>query len=303
MQANLGSDVANGPIPIDYLYVTKYEYSDLVLENDNYLQITPFSEPHQMLKGYQLASRPEGSRVEFQDRFGNMVNRVRIVAPHREMVIATVGQVDLTPWAGPVQDGYVDELDINEEMEEFLDLSPLVNPYSFVELAGSITGASTRILDIAMNIVLWVYEKIEYVPGVTSTATTADDVLALGKGVCQDKTHIALALLRASQVPCRYVSGFLTRQYGDTHAWIEFAHPSLGWLPADPTKGRIVDLGTDYLKIAVGRDYTDVSPVKGSFVSGGSGRLALIHAQVEFGNHDISIGDALAITGVSPDEE
>ena len=114
-------------------------------------------------------------------------------------------------------------------------------------------------------------------------------------GVCQDKAHLALGMLRALGVPARYASGLLTRQPGETHAWVEFRHPAAGWLPADPTRGVVIDTATDYLKFAVGRDYTDALPVDGSFVSGGQGRLDFVTAQVFFDRSEIGIADAMAL--------
>ena len=101
-------------------------------------------------------------------------------------------------------------------------------------------------------------------------------MLNSGRGVCQDMTHLGMAMLRSLGVPARYVSGLLTRQAGETHAWLEFLHPEHGWLPADPTRGITELNGTDYLKFAVGRDYSEVPPVTGSFVSKGRG-LAELH--------------------------
>ena len=102
-------------------------------------------------------------------------------------------------------------------------------------------------------------------------------------------------MLRALGVPVRYVSGLLTRQAGETHAWLEFLHPDAGWLPADPTRGVVIDIGVDYLKFGVGRDYTDVPPVTGSFVSRGSGHLDFTKAQVFFDRGEISFEDALGL--------
>ena len=118
-------------------------------------------------------------------------------------------------------------------------------------------------------VIRWVYENILYRRGTTSVATTAHEVMAAGEGVCQDKTHLALGMLRALHVPCRYASGLLTGQTGETHSWLEFFHPDLGWLSADPTRGVFLPPARDYVKFGVGRDYTDVSPVTGSFLSKG----------------------------------
>ena len=141
----------------------------------------------------------------------------------------------------------------------------------------------------------WVHEHVSYQRGSTSVNTTAADVLNSMVGVCQDKTHLALGMLRALGVPARYVSGLLTRQPGETHAWVEFLHPTVGWLAADSTRGLVIDTGADYLKFAVGRDYSEVPPVSGSHVSRGDGQLEFATAKVYFDRNSIDLVDALSL--------
>ena len=92
----------------------------------------------------------------------------------------------------------------------------------------------------------------------------------------------------------------MTRQAGETHSWLEFLHPAHGWLPADPTRGVVLETGTDYLKFAVGRDYSEVPPVSGSFVSSGSGSLDVTLAQVYFDRDTVSFDDALLLMETGP---
>ena len=126
--------------------------------------------------------------------------------------------------------------------------------YATGELAVEEAGDARGLLDAVNRVTLWVHEAIEYQQASTSVHTTAEEVLQSGKGVCQDKTHLALGMLRALKIPARYVSGVLTRQVGETHAWLEFHHPDLGWLLADPTRGIVLTSDVDYLKLGVGRD-------------------------------------------------
>ena len=77
-------------------------------------------------------------------------------------------------------------------------------------------------------------------------------------------------MLRALGIPSRYVSGLLSGVVGETHAWVEVRHPRRGWLAVDPSRGVLSPPPCDYVKLAVGRDYTDVPPVAGSFLSRGA---------------------------------
>lgn len=116
-----------------------------------------------------------------------------------------------------------------------------------------------------------VRERITYGFGATDVDTTAAEVLAAGTGVCQDQTHLMLALCRSAGITARYVSGHLVGQ-GGTHAWTEVLVPGRAHGVAfDPCHGRRAD--ARYVTVAVGRDYRDVPPTSGSYTGSASGQL------------------------------
>ena len=131
--------------------------------------------------------------------------------------------------------------------------------------------------------------------GATAVTTTAEQVMGTREGVCQDKTHLALGMLRALGIPCRYVSGLLTGQVGETHAWLEVLHPRSGWLAVDPTRGVYFPPACDYIKLAIGRDYSDVSPVVGSFRSKGAATEYAAIVSVRFADTEADLDDALEL--------
>jgi transglutaminase-like putative cysteine protease len=108
---------------------------------------------------------------------------------------------------------------------------------------------------------------IAYEPGATSVDTPASEVARLRRGVCQDLAHVSIALCRLRGVPARYVSGWLhyagADGPGESHAWIEAHTPNEGWIPLDPTHPASGEL--DHVPVAVGRDYADVPPIRGSY--------------------------------------
>ena len=295
MQAELGSHVSNSAVPVHYAYVARYTYSDVVVQNDNFLRLSAYSDHRQWVESRDILTNPDGRKVAYSDRFGNVVHRVRIMAPHQELTIASIGEVYLEPEAPPVADMSLSSIEHRPDALEFLAPSPLVDPDTVADAAKTVAGDSGTLLELIHRVVAWVWEEIIYQRGNTSVNTTAADVLASMEGVCQDKTHLALAMIRSLGVPARYVSGLLTRQAGETHAWVEFLHPKAGWLPADPTRGIVIEIGTDYLKLGVGRDYSEVPPVTGSFISRGSGHLDVATAQVYFNRETISFEDALSL--------
>jgi transglutaminase-like putative cysteine protease len=143
-------------------------------------------------------------------------------------------------------------------------------------------------------VVEWVHANIEYKRGVTNVNTPGHEVLAGGQGVCQDFAHLSLAMLRTLGIPCRYCSGLLMEERGETHAWLEFWHPTAGWLTSDPTRGKPLVTDPEHVKFAVGRDYTDIAPVVGAFKGRGVGYLDKIVAEARVDTDTPSIEEALS---------
>jgi len=153
------------------------------------------------------------------------------------------------------------------DVKIFLRPSTLVNPELIKARAPHLTDGYTTLEDALVSLTKWVTKKIRYVPKSTTIETKAREALALGTGVCQDKSHILIGFLRTLGVPARYVSGVLVDTPGDTHAWVEAYWPGIGWIPTDPTHNRVFDLKQYYVKFAHGRDYNDVPPISGVFES------------------------------------
>ena len=305
MQTELGGPITVETIPVHYAYVARYSYTDTVVQNDNFLRLSPFADNHQTPGPCNVATFPQGRQVQYPDRLGNTVHRVRVTTPHHELIIAATGKVCLNHLAVGASDVALADVALADiayglEAQEFLSASRLADPVGVVDVVRDAGAAAPTLLETVDNVVQWIYANVRYERGHTSVNTTAADVLVSMRGVCQDQAHLCLAMLRALSIPARYVSGLLTRQPGETHAWIEFLHPHLGWLPADPTRGVVIDLGVDYLKFGIGRDYSEVPPVSGSFISRGDGHLDFTTAEVFFDRDTISIDDALELLRSDP---
>ena len=293
MQTDVGSQI--DAITVSYIYAARYGYSDTVIHNDNQLRILPRDGDGQFDIEAEIWSIPAGRGVDYKDRFGNRVRRLRVIEPHGTFIVASSGRARLSTVAPTAREMPVSALKNLPESFEYVAVSPLVNPDLLYDAAIEVVGGDGFLVSTVAGVTGWVYENIVYKRGTTSVVTTADEVLAAGEGVCQDKTHLSLGMLRALKVPCRYASGLLTGQRGETHSWVEFFHPDEGWLGADPTRGVMFPPPRDYVKFGVGRDYTDVSPVTGSFLStGGAVDIAAI-AQARFDDSRWSLGDALEL--------
>ncbi len=129
------------------------------------------------------------------------------------------------------------------------------------------SGATAEATALALSSAI--YETCEYEPGSTDISTTAEAVLAGRRGVCQDFAHLLIALCRSLQIPARYISGYLhdSDRPPDaivaSHAWAEVFLEGRGWLGLDPTHNRTT--GANYVRVAIGRDYADATPVRGVY--------------------------------------
>jgi len=224
------------------------------------------------------------------DPFGNTRHVLTLHQDHDILEVVSTSEVEMAPPpALPERQGVstweeVRAMGADPKWWDFTGSSPLARPSpalsDFVaQLAVGPAGdplADLMALSEALN------DAFEYLPGVTSVDSTIDEFLASGKGVCQDYTHVMVAIARSWGVPTRYVSGYLyvtdpgSGQPGSafgaaTHAWAETHLPGLGWIGLDPTNRSIAD--QNHVRIAVGRDYGDVPPTRGVIEGGGKSQL------------------------------
>ena len=291
MQADVGRQPTT--VTAYFIYAVRHGYSDTVIHSDNQLRIIPREGEGQSEADTEVWSIPSGRGVEFKDRFGNQVRRLRVIETHSNFIVAAGGRVSLSTEYPSEEDARIEDLWQQRDALEFRGLSPLVDPETVANAARDVAGDNDSLLNTVNAVVGWVYENIVYRRGNTTVATKANQVLENGKGVCQDKTHLALGMLRSLGVPCRYTSGLIAGESGETHSWLEFLHPRNGWLGADPTRGMMLRPCSDYIKFAVGRDYTDVSPVTGSFLSKGAAVDVAAIADVQFHERQASLEDAM----------
>jgi transglutaminase-like putative cysteine protease len=156
----------------------------------------------------------------------------------------------------------------------FVEMSPEV-----WRLALDVTDGVTDAWQAALALMGWTHENIRYVTASTTVHTHTRDVLRDKQGVCQDFAHVMISLCRALKIPALYVSGYLaTENASATHAWMEVLIPGVGWRPLDPTHNRQAD--ENYVKIAVGRDYSDVAPVTGTY-KGTTERKMEVNVKIE----------------------
>ena len=287
------SHMPENRMTLGYTYGARYLYTDTVILNDNFLRVSAGADAFQTPLSSAVVTVPATRPVQYRDRLGNPTHRVRLTSPHTELTILAVGSVHLSKPPSAIEEAAVNALQYDASAEEFLLPTPMVHPDMVVDAAKDIARGRAGLLETVERVVGWVHANITYIRGSTTVATTAEQVLETRQGVCQDMTHLAMGMLRALDIPTRYVSGLMSGQVGETHAWLEFLHPAHGWLPSDPTRGQFIAADADLVKFAVGRDYTQASPVEGSFVSKGAGWLDVVVAQVTPSAQSVSFDGAM----------
>jgi transglutaminase-like putative cysteine protease len=258
-----------------------YEYAGVVQSSLNEARITPLTTPSQTVLESTVEVHPATSLYRYTDYWGSVVHAFELSFPHREMTVVGRSLVEtVDPHAAEEPVGWR-ALHGDAVRDRFAEL---LAPSMYVP-------TDPRLAEVAWGIhlehppdeaaavaVAWVRDQLRYVAGTTGVHTSAVEAWDGGEGVCQDFAHLALAVVRAMGLPARYCSGYLHPDPGATvgptvdgqsHAWLEVWCG--GWRALDPTNGSRV--GERHVLVARGRDYSDVSPVKGIFHGGPTSRL------------------------------
>ena len=249
---------------------TELTYAQPISESVMEVRLTPRSDAHQTLRRFHIAVGPDARISSHIDWQGNTVHQFSVVAFHDRVVIQSNSTVATHPQRvdpATIQDP-LRAVRSSHRLLDFLSFGgPVQRDPRIVTLAERIKlHECTRATDAVLRIMEAVRDSITYQKGVTNSLTTVAEALDHGAGVCQDFTHVALAMLRLVGIPGRYVSGYLHRSdlpEVETHAWCEAFIPSIGWLPFDPTHGELV--GEGHIAVATGRSYADVPPNRGVY--------------------------------------
>jgi transglutaminase-like putative cysteine protease len=245
---------------------TYYSYETPARESFNEVRVTPTSGGRQTLESFSLKTTPSATTRRYDDFWGNTVYHFDISPPHGSLMIESEALVTTqAPPQVPNDTLLPPPLSNTEFSADYISLSRFVDldPATW-RLAVDATAGVTDSWQAALSIMRFVHGYLKYEPASTHVHTHLRDVLERRRGVCQDYAHMMIGLCRTLKMPARYVSGYLaTEKASATHAWVELLLPTLGWYPLDPTHNCQLD-GT-YVKLAVGRDYSDVPPVTGFY--------------------------------------
>lgn len=257
-------------------HTTRYIYEDTVRDSANQIMLYPVTDEHQSVTQHLLTISGNPVVHVHEDYYGNKVGTFTFAQPHHEMVIHSQLTVetklkDLPSGEGPheLQWEELKKLQRDISLIDFCQVERFAAMSEIEKIVNDERGKNYSVLETAKHFNKYVYDNFTYRKGITTVETTLGEIWELKSGVCQDFAHILLELLRLVGIPSRYVSGYICpnksgmRGEGATHAWVEAYMPSYGWLGIDPTNNCIVN--EQHVKLAVGKDFSDCSPVKGTY--------------------------------------
>jgi len=274
---------------------THYGYGAPVDLGLHILRLTPLDGAGQQILRRQLTIDPQPDQfVAFKDHFGNAVHHIAVETTHQRFSVTLDAEVEIArqvnpgkgpPWetiaAAMRGDGFPGEPGI----AEFIYPSPLaaLDEGATAYAARSFTDRRP-VIEALRDLTARIHRDFAYTPSVTTVSTRVAEIVATKRGVCQDFAHLMIAALRGLWLPARYVSGYIrtepseggpSRQGGDaSHAWVSvWCGEELGWMEFDPTNNLVVE--NEHVVVAYGRDFSDVTPLRGVILGGGSHTLTV----------------------------
>ncbi|MEX2236602.1 MAG: transglutaminase family protein [Dehalococcoidia bacterium] len=288
-------------------HVTHLQYDAEVVEGVMDVRLGPLSDADQRWEGYELSVSPLGTLRGYQDGFGNAAHLVTVGRPHTAIELVAEGQIE-TLLDNPFQlPAYAPRPLTAAECFDYLRPSALVQFSDETDAMAEPFRPTDPDLtfEAVGRLMNTVHDGFVYEQNVTTVATTVAEVLAERAGVCQDFAHVLTALCRSIDVPARYVSGYIVqrvqtqsqtmgsmtqsqsfteeehvyRGIGASHAWVEAWTPTHGWRGFDATNNLVAS--SHHVKMAIGRDYADVAPTRGTFRGLAEERLSVeVHAHI-----------------------
>jgi transglutaminase-like putative cysteine protease len=294
---------------------TVYRYGSDVVHSHQLLHLVPRPSPYQQCLEHHVTVTPGVHRTRNGiDAFGNPIARAEFDHPHRELRVASEMEIDVhgrpaisaddtLPWERTAAElAYRGTPPARESLEavRYRHESPFVRVKKlFTDYAADCFPAERPTLSCALALMTKLHRDIRYAPGETTIATPLTEVLGGRRGVCQDFSHLMIACLRSRGLAARYVSGYVRQLAsppdesggpggpspaaavevdalvgaGASHAWVAVYAPPFGWVELDPTND--VFVGKDHITVAWGRDFGDVSPLRGVIMGGGSHVLSV----------------------------
>jgi transglutaminase-like putative cysteine protease len=260
-------------------HVTRFRYSAPISESIMEVRIQPRSEGFQRCLDFRLHTSPKAQIMSYRDPLSNRIQHFDVPNKHSHLTITAESMVEvmsppeLPDALPPTAWERLDAMNEDDRYWDMLKPSHFIQPSELLDELIKELDVKRRDdpLTVLRAINSAIYKNFEYAKQNTKVDSPIDDALRIRRGVCQDFSHIMIALVRELEIPCRYVSGYLFQPSerrerssdGATHAWVEALLPDLGWIGFDPTNDTLAR--ERHIRVAVGRDYADVPPTRGTF--------------------------------------
>lgn len=294
-------------------HITRYIYESPVRDSANQIILFPIKDDYQDVIRQDLTITGNPVVDTHIDYYGNEVGSFTLSEPHLDLTINSKILVATKHRTLPLTDIFPehqwDDLKRLQYMVPYIDFLKQEYFEGIDELRTIVDKnwiQGDTPYQAALRFCQYVYDNFEYIKGVTTVETTLDEIWKLKAGVCQDFAHMLMEMLRMVQIPARYVSGYICtsksdmRGEGATHAWAEAYIPEYGWLGIDPTNNCIAN--ENHVRLAVGRNFSDCSPVKGVYKGSSNHKLEVavsVDQENSLNNSDSIIHEAHATSTVS----
>ncbi|WP_443938621.1 transglutaminase family protein [Pedobacter sp. MW01-1-1] len=277
-------------------HITNYRYETPVRDSANQIILFPVKDEFQKVIQHDLTITENPDIEIFIDYYGNEVGTFTQNKPHTQLKIFSKVTVETFPKPLPQDDIFSSEqwntlcsLKYEIPYIDYLRQETFEGIDDLKKITEDIKTSSDTPFQVARKFCNHVFQNFEYIKGVTAVDTTINEILSIKAGVCQDFAHVLTAMLRLTGIPARYVSGYICpnkdgmRGEGATHAWAEIYLPEYGWIGLDPTNNCIAN--EKHVRLAVGRNFTDCSPVKGVY-KGGTENTMEVSVSVGYNDDD-----------------
>jgi len=283
-------------------HTTTYDYTDSISLSYHLLRLAPRHLPHQRCLQHQIQVDPPPAVVERHvDYFGNAVTFLTMEGVHKKLVVQSESHVAKTSailpvpaetpaWESVRASGSGRQLGPSLEASEFVFDSPLVRTTDdFAAYAAPSFPKSRPLLEAALDLTRRIHADFKFDPKATTLATPLEEVFKNRRGVCQDFAQLQIACFRSLGLPARYVSGYIETDpppgkprfagADASHAWVSFFCHGIGWIDVDPTNNVLPT--SRHIAVAYGRDYDDVTPIRGVILGTGEHTLKVAVDVVE----------------------
>lgn len=281
------------------VHTTGYVYADTAMEAYLEVRLTPPIRPEQDILRHRIEFQPAAEASDYIDYFGNRTTFYSMTLRHRQLKVTNRLTVRTLPRVLPESGLALTVAEARQILKSGTGVFDYLQPTEAIPIAPESIAWAREILresrpmgEALDELNKTIYREFKYRSGSTEIETPLSLIWKKREGVCQDFAHVMISVLRAARIPCRYVCGYIEsepivsadpsrkRLVGSlaTHAWVEVLVPGMDWVALDPTNNQWC--GEQHVTVAVGRDFLDAAPVRGTFKGSASQKLK-VHVSMQ----------------------